>query len=96
MQPPDGSHIVVYGDRSNSAVKIISIMKAQKCMRKGCGAYLAYVLDMMFEVETTVGRSVVISKVVRGCHIDLDGHKIPIKLYPMILGEFDVVLGMDW
>ena len=53
-------------------------------------------LDTMFEVETVEGRSVVISKVVRGCHIDLDGHKIPIKLYPMILGEFDVVLGMDW
>ena len=53
-------------------------------------------LDTIFEVETAVGRSVVISKVFKGCHIDLDGHKVPIKLYPMLLGEFDIILGMDW
>ena len=53
-------------------------------------------LDTLFKVETAVGKSVVISKVVKGCHIDLDGHKVPIKLYPMMLGEFDIVLGMDW
>ena len=45
MQAPNGSHIIVYGDRKSSAVKIISIIKAQKCMRKGCWAYLAYVVN---------------------------------------------------
>ena len=53
-------------------------------------------MDMMFEVEAEVGKSIVISKIIKGCHINLEGHKIPIKLYPMILGEFNVVPGMDW
>ena len=43
-------------------------------------------LDTLFGVEMAVGRSVVISKIIRLCHIGLDGHKIPKKLYPMILG----------
>ena len=40
MHAPDGSHIM------SSAVKIISMIRAQKCMHQGCRAYLAYVVDI--------------------------------------------------
>ncbi|XP_076905064.1 uncharacterized protein LOC143560706 [Bidens hawaiensis] len=34
--------------------------------------------------------------IIKNCTISLNGHTIPIDLMPMELGEFDIVIGMDW
>ena len=35
-------------------------------------------------------------EVYEGCNIGIDGRCFLVQLYPMGMGEFDVVLGMDW
>ncbi|KAI3702719.1 hypothetical protein L6452_28470 [Arctium lappa] len=39
---------------------------------------------------------VLVGEVYEGCSIDIDGHAFPLRLYPMGMGEFDVIVGMDW
>ena len=53
-------------------------------------------LDVAFTVETASDRFVMISEFVDDCLIELGGIKFPVNLHVMILGGFDVVLGMDW
>ncbi|KAI3681152.1 hypothetical protein L6452_35936 [Arctium lappa] len=45
----DGNMLHVYGERKKGEIGIISMIKASKCMRKGCDAYLAYAIDMTQE-----------------------------------------------
>ncbi|XP_022027094.1 uncharacterized protein LOC110928338 [Helianthus annuus] len=45
----EGSLVTVYGDKVCSSPKIISMMKAVKFLRRGCGAYLVYVIDDVVE-----------------------------------------------
>ena len=47
-------------------------------------------------IETAVGKTVGVKKILDDCEIDLEGHKLPVRLFPLTLEGFDVVLGMDW
>ncbi|KAI3797887.1 hypothetical protein L1987_33151 [Smallanthus sonchifolius] len=45
LKAPNGSPITVYGDWNCTMPNVISMMKAESYMRRGCEAYLAYVID---------------------------------------------------
>ncbi|KAF5767636.1 putative nucleotidyltransferase, Ribonuclease H [Helianthus annuus] len=53
-------------------------------------------LDTKHVVELANGKSVEAAQVVKGCSIVLAGQTFPIDLIPIVLGSFDVVIGMDW
>ncbi|GKA42699.1 putative reverse transcriptase domain-containing protein [Tanacetum coccineum] len=48
---PSGETIYVYGDRKENELGIISMMKASKYIKKGCVAYLAYIIDAQVEKQ---------------------------------------------
>ncbi|KAI3776004.1 hypothetical protein L1987_45764 [Smallanthus sonchifolius] len=45
LRAPSGSPIMVYGDWNCKMSNVISMIKAESYMRRGCEAYLAYVID---------------------------------------------------
>ncbi|XP_024990101.1 uncharacterized protein LOC112524469 [Cynara cardunculus var. scolymus] len=53
-------------------------------------------LRKSYIVEIADGSQVKIDEIVYGCTICIDGRELPVRLMPMCLGGFDVVLGMDW
>ncbi|KAK1410455.1 hypothetical protein QVD17_36992 [Tagetes erecta] len=53
-------------------------------------------LGRTLEVETANGDFIKVIESLDSCFITLDGNDIPIRLLPMSLSGFDVVLGMDW
>ncbi|KAJ0901786.1 putative nucleotidyltransferase, Ribonuclease H [Helianthus annuus] len=53
-------------------------------------------LDTKHVVELANGKSVEAAQVVKGCSIVLAGQTFSIDLIPIVLGSFDVVIGMDW
>ncbi|KAJ9536518.1 hypothetical protein OSB04_un000312 [Centaurea solstitialis] len=42
---PDGRMAVVYGAKRNRSTSLISVIKANRCIRKGCVWFMAYVVD---------------------------------------------------
>ncbi|KAJ9560990.1 hypothetical protein OSB04_006150 [Centaurea solstitialis] len=42
---PDGRTAVVYGTKRNRSTSLISVIKANRCIRKGCIWFMAYVVD---------------------------------------------------
>ncbi|KAJ9544942.1 hypothetical protein OSB04_024649 [Centaurea solstitialis] len=42
---PDGRTAVVYGTKRNMSTSLISVIKANRCIRKGCVWFMAYVVD---------------------------------------------------
>ncbi|KAJ9558183.1 hypothetical protein OSB04_012797 [Centaurea solstitialis] len=42
---PDGRTAVVYGAKRNRSTSLISVIKANRCIRKGCVWFMAYVVD---------------------------------------------------
>ncbi|KAJ9545125.1 hypothetical protein OSB04_024832 [Centaurea solstitialis] len=42
---PDGRTAVVYGTKRNRSTSLISVIKANRCIRKGCVWFMAYVVD---------------------------------------------------
>ncbi|KAJ0852643.1 putative transcription factor interactor and regulator CCHC(Zn) family [Helianthus annuus] len=53
-------------------------------------------LNTKHVVELANGKSVEAMHVVKGCNIVLAGQTFSIDLIPIVLGSFDVVIGMDW
>nr|GEV49338.1 putative reverse transcriptase domain-containing protein [Tanacetum cinerariifolium] len=53
-------------------------------------------LDTSYAVELADGRILEINVVLRGCTLGLLGHPFDIDLMPIELGNFDVIIGMDW
>ena len=53
-------------------------------------------IEKPFTVDTAIGEKSRITEVLEGCEIELEDHKLPLKLCSMNLKGFDVVLGMDW
>ncbi|XP_021979639.1 uncharacterized protein LOC110875744 [Helianthus annuus] len=53
-------------------------------------------LDKPFIVELAYGREEEIVSVVKDCTIQISKTPISIDLLPLKLGEFDVIIGMDW
>ncbi|KAL7594215.1 hypothetical protein Lser_V15G28366 [Lactuca serriola] len=45
VNPPGKESFMVYGDKCRVNSRIISLMKARKCLAKGCTSYLAFVID---------------------------------------------------
>ncbi|KAI3707652.1 hypothetical protein L6452_26279 [Arctium lappa] len=45
----NGDSVTVYGERRKSEVAIINLVKARKCLAKGCPSFLAYVIDAKLE-----------------------------------------------
>ena len=53
-------------------------------------------LREIMTVELANQERVSINQVCKSCEIDITGHKFDVNLIPFKLGEFDVILGMDW
>ncbi|KAF5805273.1 putative nucleotidyltransferase, Ribonuclease H [Helianthus annuus] len=53
-------------------------------------------LNTKHVVELANGKSVEATHVVKGCNIVLAGQAFSIDLIPIVLGSFDIVIGMDW
>ena len=51
---PSGELLSIQGDRGGAMVGIISFLKSQKCIRKGCPAILANISDIRAEIETKI------------------------------------------
>ncbi|GJZ02125.1 putative reverse transcriptase domain-containing protein [Tanacetum coccineum] len=47
-------------------------------------------------IMTASGQLVEITKVIRGCKLEIEGHTFDIDLIPFGLESFDVIIGMDW
>ncbi|KAD6454275.1 hypothetical protein E3N88_08981 [Mikania micrantha] len=47
----NGRSVTVYGDKVFNAPKVISMIKTNEFMTRGCGAYLAYVIDKEIKVK---------------------------------------------
>nr|GEX68312.1 retrovirus-related Pol polyprotein from transposon TNT 1-94 [Tanacetum cinerariifolium] len=54
------------------------------------------VRDVVTEVEIAGDEIVVVSKVYRDVEIEIDDSVFKIDLIPIVLGAFDIVIGMDW
>nr|GEV88892.1 retrotransposon protein, putative, Ty1-copia subclass [Tanacetum cinerariifolium] len=57
---------------------------------------IPYTLDVSYAVELADGRVTKTNIVLRGCTLGLLGHPFNIDLMPVELGNFDVIIGMDW
>jgi hypothetical protein len=53
-------------------------------------------LDNRYIVELADGKLIEASPILKDCQIKLSGRKISIDLHPIVIGSFDVVVGMDW
>ncbi|GJR11533.1 putative reverse transcriptase domain-containing protein [Tanacetum coccineum] len=53
-------------------------------------------LGFIYETEIASGQLVEIDKVIKGCKLEIEGHKFDINLIPFGIGSFDMIIGMDW
>nr|GEY53368.1 hypothetical protein [Tanacetum cinerariifolium] len=53
-------------------------------------------LDTSYAVELADGRIFKTNIILRGCTLGLLGHPFNIDLMPVVLGSFDVIIGIDW
>ncbi|GJT05239.1 putative reverse transcriptase domain-containing protein, partial [Tanacetum coccineum] len=53
-------------------------------------------LDNSYDVELADGKIVRINTIIRGCTLNLLDHPFNIDLMPVVLGSFDIIIGMDW
>ncbi|KAI3746397.1 hypothetical protein L6452_08829 [Arctium lappa] len=53
-------------------------------------------LEDTLMVELVDGDQVVVWDILRGCEVKIEGKKFPVDLIPMIIGGFDVVIGIEW
>ncbi|KAJ9555770.1 hypothetical protein OSB04_010384 [Centaurea solstitialis] len=59
LPTPSGKLITVYGDKKKGAYTTISMVKARKCLAKGCTSFLAYVIDTKLEKKELADVNVV-------------------------------------
>ncbi|KAD4889132.1 hypothetical protein E3N88_21205 [Mikania micrantha] len=53
-------------------------------------------LSVPLEIEIADSKCFLVCDVYRKCKLTIDGEDFDIDLIPMVLGEFDAVVGMDW
>ena len=53
-------------------------------------------LDKVIKVSSPLGSKVLTDSGVRGCVISFGGHELVADLILLDVGEFDVILGMEW
>ncbi|KAD7476940.1 hypothetical protein E3N88_00076 [Mikania micrantha] len=99
----DGSSVTIYGDNAMYAPKIISRIKADVMMKRGCVAYLAYVIEECMDMRTIDDVSVVCNfpdvfpEELPGLPPELN--KLTVKnMYPLprIDDLFDQLQGASW
>nr|KAJ0192365.1 hypothetical protein LSAT_V11C800454700 [Lactuca sativa] len=56
----------------------------------------AKTLEHALEIETADDHWVVVREEYDDCSIEIEGSVLPLKLLPIALGDFDIVIGMDW
>ncbi|GKC36420.1 putative reverse transcriptase domain-containing protein [Tanacetum coccineum] len=54
------------------------------------------VISPGYEIEIANGLKVETNKIVRGCRLELEGHKFIIDLILFGHGSYNVIVGMDW
>nr|GEV04028.1 reverse transcriptase domain-containing protein [Tanacetum cinerariifolium] len=62
----------------------------------GGRGYVMINRNSSYNVELADGKVVSTSTVLRGCTLALFNHSFKIDLLPILLGSFDVIVGMDW
>ena len=45
LKTPNGKIIYIYGDKKHTSINLMSVKKTRECLRKGCGAFMAYVIN---------------------------------------------------
>ncbi|GKD14851.1 putative reverse transcriptase domain-containing protein [Tanacetum coccineum] len=53
-------------------------------------------LDHDYDVELADGKIIEVSTIIRGCTLNFLNHPFNINLIPIKLGNFDVIIGMEW
>ncbi|KAI3686197.1 hypothetical protein L1987_79870 [Smallanthus sonchifolius] len=53
-------------------------------------------LEHHYTVEIADGKVIEATHILKGCQLELSGHKLDIDLMPVTLGSFDIIVGMDW
>ncbi|XP_076907608.1 uncharacterized protein LOC143564118 [Bidens hawaiensis] len=53
-------------------------------------------LEQSFTLEIANGKQIKISEAIDDCFLNLEGKLFPIRMMATMLGEFDLVIGMDW
>ncbi|KAI3754777.1 hypothetical protein L1987_54568 [Smallanthus sonchifolius] len=53
-------------------------------------------LEEKYIIEIADGQIIEATHILKGCKLELAGHKLDIDLMPVTLGSFDVIIGMDW
>ncbi|GKB42747.1 putative reverse transcriptase domain-containing protein [Tanacetum coccineum] len=53
-------------------------------------------LGFSYKIEIARGQLIEISKVIRGCKLEIEGHTFDIDLIPFGYESFDVIVEMDW
>nr|GEW54981.1 retrovirus-related Pol polyprotein from transposon 17.6 [Tanacetum cinerariifolium] len=54
------------------------------------------VLDYGYDIELVDGKIIAVYTLIRGCTLNFLNHSFNIDLMPVELGNFDVIIGMDW
>nr|GEX25625.1 hypothetical protein [Tanacetum cinerariifolium] len=53
-------------------------------------------LENHYDSELADGKIIGVNTIIRGCTLNFMNHPININLMPILLGSFDVIIGMDW
>ncbi|GJS76846.1 putative reverse transcriptase domain-containing protein [Tanacetum coccineum] len=53
-------------------------------------------LENYYDVELADGKIIGVNTIIRGCTLNFMNHPFNIDLMPILLGSFDVIIGMDW
>ncbi|GJY40707.1 putative reverse transcriptase domain-containing protein [Tanacetum coccineum] len=53
-------------------------------------------LENHYDVELADGKIIGVTTIIRGCTLNFMNHLFDIDLMPVLLGSFDVIIGMDW
>ncbi|GJT68626.1 putative reverse transcriptase domain-containing protein [Tanacetum coccineum] len=53
-------------------------------------------LENHYDVELADGKIIGVNTIIRGCNLNFMNHPFNIDLMPVLLGSFDVIIGMDW
>ena len=72
-------------NRSFVATRVIHVIPVSK----SC-------LENTLQVEVGNGRMELVKDVYRGCEIKISSELLQANLIPFLMGEFDIILGMDW
>ncbi|KAI3806831.1 hypothetical protein L1987_22746 [Smallanthus sonchifolius] len=53
-------------------------------------------LEHHYTIQIADGKVIEVTHILKGCKLELSGHKLDIDLMPVTLGSFDIIVGMDW